>query len=175
MEFAVLGSLEVTDAGEQVNLGSPTPRLILGALLTVPGRTISTDPLIELIRSDDPPPRAAGSPQAHVSRLRKILNGDRVVGGDGGYRLGIEPVAVDAVRFEETSKRARSAPDPQTRLQMLTTKSSGSRHYGPICNARCAASMRRRFRRERLSPVEVIDLTLDVIDRLLEKAEAEPG
>jgi hypothetical protein len=56
--------------------------------------------------------------QRLVSRLRKALPDGVVEGQNGGYRLMVEPDAVDAVRFERLVGQARHAEDPQ-RVRLL--------------------------------------------------------
>jgi hypothetical protein len=51
--------------------------------------------------------------QRLVSRLRKALPDGSVEGQTGGYRLTVEPDAVDAVRFERLLGQARSGADAQ--------------------------------------------------------------
>ena len=51
--------------------------------------------------------------QRLVSRLRKALPDGLVEGQTGGYRLRVEPGAVDAVRFERLVGQARSDEDPR--------------------------------------------------------------
>ena len=56
--------------------------------------------------------------QRLVSRLRKALPEGSVEGQPDGYRLTVEPDAVDAVRFERLVGQARSDEDPR-RLRLL--------------------------------------------------------
>src|SRR5919198_287236 len=58
-----------------------------------------TSELIDAIWGEDPPAGAANALQSLVSRLRRLL--PDVVGSEpAGYRLALDPDAVDAVRFE---------------------------------------------------------------------------
>lgn len=54
--------------------------------------------LVAAVWGDKPPMRAANALQALVTRLRRVL---AVAGHPGGYRLAVEPPAVDALRFED--------------------------------------------------------------------------
>ena len=53
--------------------------------------------------------------QRLVSRLRKALPEGLIEGHPGGYRLTVEPGAVDAVRFERLAARARDAATETSR------------------------------------------------------------
>src|SRR5262249_40920483 len=63
--------------------------------------------LIDWIWGENPPADAANALQRLVSRLRKVLPEGSVKGQTDGYRLRIEPDAVDAVRFERLVADAR--------------------------------------------------------------------
>jgi predicted ATPase/DNA-binding SARP family transcriptional activator len=121
MKFEVLGTLAVIGPDGPITPGSPTQRAILSALLASRDLGVSTDTLIDLIWGTDPPAGAAGSLQSHVSRLRKAIGGVRIVGTDGGYRLQVDPEAIDACRFETILETARGEPDPGARLKALDT------------------------------------------------------
>jgi hypothetical protein len=56
--------------------------------------------------------------QRLVSRLRKVLPEGLVEGQTDGYRLRVEPDAVDAVRFERLVGQARNDEDPR-RVRLL--------------------------------------------------------
>ncbi len=57
---------------------------------------------IDAMWGDDPPPTAAKTLQSHVVRLRQSLAaaGDPIETAPGGYRLAIEPEAIDVGQFE---------------------------------------------------------------------------
>jgi predicted ATPase/DNA-binding SARP family transcriptional activator len=109
VEFAVLGPLEVRTASGAVPIRRGLPRTLLIALLLRPGRSVSSDLLVELLWEDDELPRnPANALQTQVSYLRKTLaNGEPGAAAlletrAGGYSLVADRDSVDAHRFEST-------------------------------------------------------------------------
>ena len=101
MEFAILGPLEVRDGDRVVALGGPKPRALLALLLVNANETVSADRLAIGIWGEEAAADATRTLQVHVSRLRKALGGgEALVTSVGGYRLRVEPGALDAERFE---------------------------------------------------------------------------
>ncbi|MEU3312373.1 BTAD domain-containing putative transcriptional regulator [Streptomyces sp. NPDC006662] len=101
MQIGVLGPLEVR-AGDGRPVDVPGARLrgLLAALALRPGRVVPRSVLVDWIWGEHPPADAANALQRLVSRLRKLLPGGALEGLTDGYRLAVEPDAVDAVRFE---------------------------------------------------------------------------
>src|SRR5579863_6975320 len=115
----MLGSFELrTDDG--VLAGVPGARLrgLLIALALEPGHTVPKATLVDWIWGERPPAEAANALQRLVSRLRKVLPEGLVEGQTDGYRLRVEPDAVDAVRFERLVGQARNDEDPR-RVRLL--------------------------------------------------------
>src|SRR5690242_18454619 len=110
MQFGILGPLEVRTAdGELVSVGGPRPRALLSLLLLDNGRIVSVERLISELYGEAPPAATANAIQALVSRLRRSLPAAPIEFTGGGYRLSIEPSAVDAYRFEQLLVDARSS------------------------------------------------------------------
>src|SRR5258708_22535947 len=115
----MLGSLEVrTDDGVFADLPGARLRGLLVALALEPGRVVPKATLVDWIWGERPPCDAANALQRLVSRLRKALPDGLVEGQTDGYRLTVEPGAVDAVRFERLVGQARNDEDPR-RVQLL--------------------------------------------------------
>jgi len=93
-------------------------RGLLIALALEPGHVVPNATLVDWIWGERPPSDAANALQRLVSRLRKVLPEGLVEGQTGGYRLAVEPGAVDAVRFERLVGQARTAENPR-RVQLL--------------------------------------------------------
>jgi DNA-binding SARP family transcriptional activator len=94
MDFRILGPLEVLDEERVLDVGGGKQRSILALLLMHANEVVPSERLIDELWSDAPPPTAAKIVQAHVSRLRKALDGS----GEGilltrghGYLLHVEP------------------------------------------------------------------------------------
>ena len=97
MDFRILGPLEVEDDGRSVELGGARQRALLAILVLRRNEVVAADRLVEDLYGGRPPPTAAKSLQAHVSRLRKTLGVGRLVTRGHGYSLETHPDEVDAV------------------------------------------------------------------------------
>ncbi|GLF94873.1 BTAD domain-containing putative transcriptional regulator [Streptomyces yaizuensis] len=127
MRFGVLGPLTVWTAdGGPVAVPGTKARALLARLLVAPGRPVSTDRLVDDLWGDAVPDHPRNALQGQVSRLRAALDraepGARglVVQDTAGYRLRPEPGAVDAERFAELLRRARTGADAGARVALLT-------------------------------------------------------
>ncbi|TCC32620.1 AfsR/SARP family transcriptional regulator [Kribbella sindirgiensis] len=114
MQIGMLGPFEVR-AGDGGLVDVPGARLrgLLIVLALDAGRVVPKATLVDWIWGEQPPADAANALQRLVSRLRKVLPDGSVEGHTDGYRLQIDPEAVDAVRFERLLTRARTDQDPQ--------------------------------------------------------------
>ena len=77
-------------------------RRLLALLAGRAGRSVSVDVIVDALWGDDPPPSAGKTIQSHVMRLRRSLAdvGSEVLETvPSGYRLNVDPAAVDAERF----------------------------------------------------------------------------
>jgi basic membrane lipoprotein Med (substrate-binding protein (PBP1-ABC) superfamily)/DNA-binding SARP family transcriptional activator len=105
MEFRILGALEVAHAGASIELGPPKQRALLAVLLLHVGEVVSVDRLVDSLWPDGGPRTAAHSIQIYVSELRKALrqhsDRDTIITKAPGYALIVDPVEVDARRFEQ--------------------------------------------------------------------------
>jgi predicted ATPase/DNA-binding SARP family transcriptional activator len=113
VQIGILGSFEVrTDDGVFADVPGARLRALLIALALEPGHVIPKATLVDWIWGEHPPSDAANALQRLVSRLRKALPEGLVEGQPGGYRLTVEPGAVDAVLFERLLARARREEGP---------------------------------------------------------------
>jgi predicted ATPase/DNA-binding SARP family transcriptional activator len=109
----MLGSTEVrSDDGVLADVPGARLRGLLVALALAPGHVVPKATLVDWIWGENPPPGAANALQRLVSRLRKVLPEGLVEGQADGYRLTVEPDAVDAVRFERLVGQARQDAGP---------------------------------------------------------------
>lgn len=114
MQIGMLGPFEVrVDDGVFVDVPGARLRGLLIALALEPGRTVPKGTLVDWIWGDQSPADAANALQRLVSRLRKVLPEGVVEGQTDGYRLKVEPDAVDAVRFERLVVQARNDEGPR--------------------------------------------------------------
>ncbi|WP_433663702.1 BTAD domain-containing putative transcriptional regulator [Nocardia sp. CA-128927] len=114
MQIGILGPFEIrTDDGALADVPGARLRGLLIALALEPGHAVPKATLIDWIWGENPPADAANALQRLASRLRKVLPAGVVEGQTDGYRLRVEPDAVDAVRFERLVAQARNDEDPQ--------------------------------------------------------------
>jgi predicted ATPase/DNA-binding SARP family transcriptional activator len=121
VQIGMLGPFEVrSDDGSVADVPGARLRGLLIALALKPGRVVPKASLIDWIWGEYPPADATNALQRLVSRLRKALPDGVVEGQTDGYRLQVEPDAVDAVRFERLviSGRARTE-DGSQRVRLL--------------------------------------------------------
>jgi DNA-binding SARP family transcriptional activator/basic membrane lipoprotein Med (substrate-binding protein (PBP1-ABC) superfamily) len=111
MEFRVLGPLEASIAGEPVGLGGAKQRSLLATLLLRAGEVVPLARLIDEIWGENPPPSAAHSLEAYVSRLRQLFNGHgpELVRRGSGYSLELGGATLDAHLFVELAGEVSSA------------------------------------------------------------------
>jgi predicted ATPase/DNA-binding SARP family transcriptional activator len=114
VQIGILGPFEVrTDDGLVADVPGARLRALLIALALEPGHVVPKATLIDWIWGEHPPSDAANALQRLVSRLRKALPSGLIEGHTDGYRLQVEPGAVDAVRFERLVGQARNDDDPR--------------------------------------------------------------
>jgi DNA-binding SARP family transcriptional activator/DNA polymerase III delta prime subunit len=126
VEFRILGPLEVIDdGGAGVAIGGNRERAVLALLLLSANRVVSSEALAHDLWGEHPPEGPAHALRVHISRLRKAL---REGGGDGivitrspGYVVRIDPMDVDAVRFESLVEQAREQAAAGQQEQAATT------------------------------------------------------
>ncbi|MFJ6480924.1 AfsR/SARP family transcriptional regulator [Streptomyces sp. NPDC091682] len=122
MRISMLGPLDVRgEDGSGVGVGGTRLRALLILLALEPGRVVASELLVDGIWHDAPPAGATNALQALVSRLRRALPGAAVEAHPAGYRLVVEPDAVDVVRFERLASAGRGAlaRDPAAAARLL--------------------------------------------------------
>ncbi|MEU3840651.1 BTAD domain-containing putative transcriptional regulator [Streptomyces sp. NPDC028635] len=111
MRFGILGPLEIlTDDGVPLSPGGPRPRALLTLLLLDAGRAVPVERLLDGLYGAEPPAEAMNALQSQISRLRRRLGPLPAVEGAGaGYRIAVDPGAVDAHRFARLAAEGRTA------------------------------------------------------------------
>jgi DNA-binding SARP family transcriptional activator len=99
VRIGVLGQLEVVGEGSTTP-SRPRERAVVAFLALRAGRVASVADLVDALWGDDPPATAVKSLQSHVARARASVGRGALVAAGEGYRLEVEPDAVDANRFE---------------------------------------------------------------------------
>ncbi|MFE6407024.1 BTAD domain-containing putative transcriptional regulator [Streptomyces sp. NPDC057837] len=122
MQIGMLGPFEVRTAeGDLVDVPGARLRGLLIALALRTGHAVPKAALVDWIWGERPPLDATNALQRLVSRLRKALPDGVIEGQTDGYRLTVEPGAVDAVRFERLVAAGRNrAEDAPRRARLLS-------------------------------------------------------
>jgi len=126
VEFRLLGTVSVETFTGPLPLGPAKRRSLLAALLLSANTPVSVARLTDSLWYDEPPARARGVIQGHVSRLRALLIGadagaygvELVTLGDA-YLLRTPETLLDSYRFEELLTLAREQRDPADSVLML--------------------------------------------------------
>ena len=128
LDFRILGPLEVTAESRPLRLGGAKQRALLALLLLNVNDAVAADRLIDELWGRSPPADAPTALQAHVSRLRKLLEPDHggapklLVTKPEGYALLIEPQQLDLNRFEHAvrdGRRQLEQNDPEAASRTL--------------------------------------------------------
>jgi DNA-binding SARP family transcriptional activator len=109
----VLGPLAAWRDGLSTGLGPPRQAAVAGLLAVQPGELVRRETVIDVLWGQRPPATAAELVQAHVSRLRRVLDpggrGGLLEQGPAGYRLRAGAGELDAAAFAELAGRAGAA------------------------------------------------------------------
>jgi len=109
-QFRLLGPMEVRLDGSAVVLRAGKHRALLAALLLRPNRVVPVTELVEHVWGDTPPARTRGAVQTYVMRLRAALGDPSLIQtAADGYRMRVDPLAVDVHRFADATARGRAA------------------------------------------------------------------
>lgn len=116
LAIAVLGSFEVTAAGEVVRLTGQRRISLLARLAMDAGRVVAGEQLVADLWGDSGTATAAKQLHIVVSKVRELLapyhEGDLITTVPGGYRLELPRERVDAHQFVSLVRQARETPDP---------------------------------------------------------------
>jgi DNA-binding SARP family transcriptional activator/DNA-binding XRE family transcriptional regulator len=115
--LAALGPLEAWRDGVPLSLGPPARRAVLGMLLLGPDVLVRRDTIIDVLWDAEPPRTAVGLVQAHVSRLRRVLEARQCGASDDGmikavssaYKLSLSGTELDLLVFRDLAARAAAA------------------------------------------------------------------
>lgn len=119
----ILGPVQATIRGREIDLGPPKQRAILALLALRAGRHVPLDDVVAALWTGQSPTRAANLVHTYVARLRHVLEPDtprhqrtNVIGSvSGGYRLAVGVRQLDLHAFraevrEATDLRERGEP-----------------------------------------------------------------
>jgi predicted ATPase len=108
-QFRLLGPLSLSVDGQPVALGGEKRRALLAVLLLNANEVVSRDRLIDALWGDEPPDTARNTIQVYVSQLRKLLPPDTLGTAPPGYKLVVDPAAVDLFEFVRLGDAGRNA------------------------------------------------------------------
>ncbi len=126
VEFRLLGTVSVDTRTGPLPLGPAKRRSLLAALLLSANTPVPVARLADSLWGEEPPPRARGVIQGHVSRLRALLTGaeaqaygvELITLGDA-YVLRVPETLLDYQRFEELLMLARQQRSAADTVRML--------------------------------------------------------
>jgi predicted ATPase/DNA-binding SARP family transcriptional activator len=122
VRIGVLGPLLVERAGQPVRLDRAAWRRVLLVLVVHHGELVDDARLVDACWGDAPPSSATRTLRTHVSHLRRRLGSEVVARAGPGYRLALDPEALDAARFEALLRQGRShlrTDDPAAAVAVL--------------------------------------------------------
>lgn len=115
-DFRILGPLAVRTGGRELTVSSPKQRVLLASLLLRADQVVTSDELIRRLWDDQPPRDTRAALHVHTTRLRALLRQSLDLGDPpviethpGGYRLAMDPAALDLTRHREAASEARVA------------------------------------------------------------------
>src|SRR6266511_1522087 len=133
--------------------------------------------LVDAVWGEEPPAATANALQSLASRLRRLLP-DLIESHPAGYRLALDPEAVDAVRFENLALAGREELRRDPRRAASTLREALALWRGPpladAAEADFAAAARARLEELHLGALEdrvEADLAIGGDDRLVAEIE----
>ncbi|GAA4607664.1 hypothetical protein BJY16_006446 [Actinoplanes octamycinicus] len=111
LRFEVLGPIRAFRGDQPIDLGPPSRRAVLAALLLQPGRPVPLERIVAALWDGDPPENGADVVLRCIGELRRTLDPERtslLALTDGGYVLRVGEEAVDAGRFRASLAQARA-------------------------------------------------------------------
>ncbi|RLK61985.1 BTAD domain-containing putative transcriptional regulator [Actinokineospora cianjurensis] len=98
----VLGPMRAWRGDTELELGPARQRAVLGMLAAKAGFAVPAADLVDGVWGESPPASARGSLHTYVSGLRRALGPARTLleSTTAGYRLHLDPAAVDATAFD---------------------------------------------------------------------------
>ncbi|WP_256966793.1 AfsR/SARP family transcriptional regulator [Streptomyces caniscabiei] len=117
LRLDVLGPLRVLRGGEELDLGFPQQRALLGLLVVRVGRVVPSGEIVDVLWPRRAPASAMNVVRRYAGSLRRLLEpglpprapGRRLLRSAGGYRLDADEDDVDLLRFRALTKRGKRA------------------------------------------------------------------
>lgn len=118
LDFRILGTLEVWEDGDRLDLGDERQQAFLAILLLEPGRVVSLERLVRAVWGSCPPSRAVRWLHSYGSQLQETLGTEVLEARPTGYRVQVRPGQLDVDRFRVLLEAADRA-SPIERIQKL--------------------------------------------------------
>lgn len=113
MKYHVLGPLELLTSAGPLHIRGKRVRALLAVLLMYPGQVVPIERIVDDIWLDDPPRSAVENVRTYIYQLRSLLghgpNRSVLESQPGGYRLVLDPEALDVTRFLRLAEEGRRA------------------------------------------------------------------
>jgi YVTN family beta-propeller protein len=109
MEFRILGTLDVLDAGRPLTIRRGKEQALLAYLLLHANELVPSARLIDVLWDERPPPTAPKVLQNAVSNLRKQLGDSRLETRDRSYLLRVADDEFDLTRFRKLASEGKNA------------------------------------------------------------------
>jgi DNA-binding SARP family transcriptional activator len=125
VEIVLLGTVGARSGGAEVDVGVRKHRFVLALLALEANSAVATDRIVDVVWRDGPPRSARRMVHGFVSGLRSALSRHaadeevRLVSEGDGYALRCDPLRVDAHRFRDLVRRARTTDDDARRVVVL--------------------------------------------------------
>ncbi|MCX4849532.1 AfsR/SARP family transcriptional regulator [Streptomyces sp. NBC_00893] len=132
LSLQLLGPIRARRGAEEVVLGPPKQRAVLGLLASRVNEVVSVEQVVDAVWGTDVPQTAVNGVHTYVAGLRRALEPGRdrraaggvVVSMGGGYLLRMEADSIDAGVFARAlteARRSRAEGDPAGALTHLDT------------------------------------------------------
>ena len=132
MEFRILGPLEVVDERDHIPLGPEKQRAVLALLLLDANHAVPVERLIDGLWGGGAPKRAVKAIHTYVSRLRRVVPGERLRTRPPGYAIELESDELDLHRFERLlAEGQRALGVGEARTASATLQSALALWRGP--------------------------------------------
>lgn len=115
IRLELLGPVRAWRHGQEVNLGPPKQRAVLGLLASRVNGVVGVEQIVDAVWGSDVPQTGTNGVHTYVAGLRRVLEPGRsrretgavLVSAPGGYSLRMDPDAVDVELFVRRHARAR--------------------------------------------------------------------
>jgi DNA-binding SARP family transcriptional activator/tetratricopeptide (TPR) repeat protein len=109
----LLGPVRARAGEDELPLGPARQRAVFAVLAARAGEEVSRRELIDAVWGESAPASADGSVYTYMSGLRRCLApvGEPVEKGPGGYRLRLQPGALDVAEFERLCRSGEEAAE----------------------------------------------------------------